>query len=516
MTEPRTLMPGPNRLFAAVLAAALPFMGVDCARAASLEETLRQARAAAQSDRNAESAALFEKALALAPERRAELLREFADQLVYSGRSAQAVPLYRERLASELPAEERHRALRGLGLALAWSDRPGESRAVYESLLREIPGDAEAQRGVARGMAWSGRQREAQAELRRQLSSRPDDAEARVQLAQSQWWLGRPDEARRTLSGLDAAGESRGEARTLRREMDEGLAPRTSLRAQRSTQSDSLEIHAVALEHHLILREGLLTVMPRLETLRYEPRERHREVRVIRPGVHARQRFGDDWELNVDAALDTIEPQAAPRYRRFTHATWLTFWPQDSLRFDASAKRVTFDNVTSLERRITASFAGVSMDFTPDERDRITLRADRGRYSDGNRRTQAQVELERRVRAHPRVWAGARYTHFDFRHVTDSGYFNPRRYDGVLATLRVENAPASTPGRWTYSAFAAAGAEDARPGDSKPIWEGGVRAGYRFHDRAQLEVRLQRFSSRTASLSGFARTTSGVQLNLTW
>jgi thioredoxin-like negative regulator of GroEL len=68
------------------------------ARAQSPEDVVEQARQAAATNDNREAARLFEQAMTLAPERRRELLLEYADQVTYSGRPAEAVPLYRELL----------------------------------------------------------------------------------------------------------------------------------------------------------------------------------------------------------------------------------------------------------------------------------------------------------------------------------------------------------------------------------------------------------------------------------
>ncbi|MBD5634931.1 MAG: hypothetical protein IAI49_10670, partial [Candidatus Eremiobacteraeota bacterium] len=61
------------------------------AAAGDVSDTLAAARQAAHDDRNAESARLFEQAVAAAPDRRLELLPELSDQLTYSGRPGEAI-----------------------------------------------------------------------------------------------------------------------------------------------------------------------------------------------------------------------------------------------------------------------------------------------------------------------------------------------------------------------------------------------------------------------------------------
>ena len=84
----------------------------------SVNELLAAARQAARADRNREAADLFARAIDRAPQRRSELLREYADQLTYARQAGAAVPLYRELIAAEKSPEERLHILGGLGLLL--------------------------------------------------------------------------------------------------------------------------------------------------------------------------------------------------------------------------------------------------------------------------------------------------------------------------------------------------------------------------------------------------------------
>ena len=189
------------------------------------------AHAASKRDQNEEAATLFAQAIQLAPERRSEVLKEYADKLTFSNRSKQAVPLYRELLSeSRDPFATKTRNLKSdLARALAWSDQFDAAIAEYRSLLRiypldldvrvslarallwsgghaaaeqvfqqvlrQEPGNAEGLRGLAQAEDWQGHHRIAQAILARRLAADPKDLEARRLLAQSQVWLGRPDKA---------------------------------------------------------------------------------------------------------------------------------------------------------------------------------------------------------------------------------------------------------------------------------------------------------------------------------
>ncbi|HZH26496.1 MAG TPA: tetratricopeptide repeat protein [Azospirillaceae bacterium] len=137
------------------------------------------ARAMAQVDRNAESAALFDRAIRLAPRTRGELLREYADQLSFTRRAADAVPLYREVLSwPGTDPEQARDARRGLALALSWSGRPEEAQAEYEAVIRDFPADLPARLGRARVLAERGLRAEALAEYETALGLDPRHPEA--------------------------------------------------------------------------------------------------------------------------------------------------------------------------------------------------------------------------------------------------------------------------------------------------------------------------------------------------
>jgi tetratricopeptide (TPR) repeat protein len=478
----------------------------------STGELIDAARAAARADRNRESADLFAQAIQLSPQRRRELLQEYADQLNYSGRSAQAAPLYEEVLRSPLSRDERLHALKGLGLAFLWTDRPSRARPVFEALLREQPGDQDAARNLGRALSWSGRQREAAAHLALLLQQHPDDAEARVVQAQAQAWMGRPDTSAKTLDGLAAL---RDDARMLAAELNRARAPRTNLEAQQSSQSDQLDIRSQRLGHAVVLADGRASVGARVDRIAYEREDGSDSALVIRPMVQGRYRFNDALEVNADLGRERIAARGTPAADPTVYSSWLTWWPSDLLRFDLSTNRGTFDNLQSLRLALTSRQQGLSMDFTPSERERYTVRVEHANYSDGNARRSVQLETEYRWRTHPDAWIGLRHTRFEFDRQLDHGYFNPLTFESTLLTLRSLWHPGGPQGRWELAAYVAAGREHAVPDGGKPASDVSMRLAYRLDTATRVEVRAQRFSSRTAS-SGFARSIFALALDRTW
>lgn len=490
---------------------AAPAVAADDRSAAQLVDAARQA---ARADRNREAADLFALAIARQPQRRRELLREYADQLTYSDRAAAAVPLYRELLALEpQPQDERLRVLSGLGLALLWSDRPSDARRVYEELVREQPDNRDAARNLGRAITWSGRQREAVRYLEALLQAHPDDDEARVMLAQARAWMGRNDLARRELRGKAADRE---DAKRLQDDLNWATDPRTRIELQKSTQSDDLDITGSRIKHEFSFDQGRGTGELRMEHLDFRRQDGSDDAVVDRLFLHGRYRFSDNWEIHAEAAPERVAPRGSPADQHLVYSTWLTWWPGDALRFDLSANQASFDNLKSLRLGLLARLYALSTDVTPSERQRYKARVEQGEFSDGNRREAAQVEGEYRVRTQPEVWLGARYYTFRFSQQLDNGYFNPKTFESAHVTAKLDWRPGGNTGRWNLAAYAALGREHAVPDGSKPAYDLSLVSGWRIDARTRVEARAQRFSSRTTGLSGFARNSIGAFLEKSW
>lgn len=514
----------------------------------SVDALLAAAREAARTDQNARSVALFETLLRRAPERRPEVLREYADQLTYSGRAAAAVPLFREVIAAAAQDSERRLARLGLALALSWSDslraalreysalaaerptdreallgqarvlswldRQDEARAAYAAALRLNPADAEARRGLAQVQSWRGKQRDARARLRELLRERPDDREAATILARAQLWMGRPDLARGTVETF-LGGQLREPAvAELVEEIRAVARPVSVAGANRAEQSDELRIAEYAAVQTLPLQRGRGEVIGSYRRLDYEPSlPPVVPLTVHLPGVHLRYRAADWAEVNAGAQLQRIQAPDSSGLSEPLYNGWITLWPNDHLRADAGVRRTSFDNVRSLLAGLTATHASLAADWYPDERRRFAARADAGRYSDGNRRWWAQLDAEWRAANHPRLWLGAELTGFRFAELRDNGYFNPRRYASAVGTL---HGWTGRTGQARLEAFGAAGREWIAPGEDKPLWSVGVTGAVPLGDRVELELRYAYFSSLVASSSGFARETVGVHLRARW
>lgn len=514
----------------------------------SPDDLVRRARDAAQHDRNAESAALFAQVIAATPERRPELLREYADQLTYSGHSRQAVPLFREVLQNpRLSNDDRKRARRGLALALSWShqlrpalreyeslvhddpgdidsrlnyarvlswlDQLGPARSAYEGVLARDPRNLEARRSLARISEWQGRPREAIDELTAILREHPDDGESRLLLADAYRSVGRRDVSRQQLGSVKTSTSGLNEAQ------DQALldtVPVLDVEGQTSHQSDGLNIRTGQVEQSFAFRDGRTSFAPRLQYYFYDAPASKPEgdVTDIRPGLAFRNRFSQAVEINAIGYADQVNlDKTSQSYTTPTYDAWLTIWPSDFVRIDLSSNRTTFDNVTSLARNIDGVFVGGSMDITPTEKVRVTTRYNYGFYNDTNRRHFGQFEAERRFYNHPRLWAGYRATVMDFDRQLNNGYFNPDLFHSHAATFHAWDSFGK---KFYYDFDGWWGYEFQSTGDNKPAWSVGSKLTYLFTSRLELQAHYNYFSSRLASSSGFARGTAGLSLHYRW
>lgn len=520
-------------------------------REAAVERTRRlvdRARDAAHHDRNAEAARLYEDIVQQNPGLRMSLAREWADQLTYSGREGEAIPLFREVIGSgETKPQERRSAALGLALALSykgelksalaeydsviredstdvqahlgrarvlsWMDKLGPAKEEYETALRLDPGNAEAAKGLARVQSWRGRQRDAQRKLEEYLSNHPHDIEAAILLSQAKEWMGRPGRAAQTAR--EAVGRDSNNRDAFRRLEQLQYAMRSASRTgfRHSSQSDGLNITQWTAVQGLHTGSPDTSLEMVYESDRYTPAAGAGIV-VSRPGMKLAHRFSDNLELHADVFLDRVRTRDnGAEHTLPTFNAWFTLWSGDAVRFDLGANRSTFDNLKSLSRGIVGDFGAFSMDLTPNEKTVISTRFNFGVYSDGNRRGWGQVEWQQRIRTHPTITIGARYTTFGFTRILDNGYFNPSRYQSAAATVHLSGRIGH---RLRYDLDGSAGAENATPGGGKPLTTECARLAYRLSVSLELEGRFEHFSSRSSSSSGFARSTAYVAMNYRW
>lgn len=509
-------------------------------RAAPAESLMAWGRAAARRNDNATAASFFWYAMARAPLRRAQWLREYADQLTYSGSAAAAVPLYQEYVSqTDLTVENERRARLGLALALSWSgkledalreydawllhspydvevhlgrarvlswmNRNGAAKSAYEYALSLDPDNLEAQRNLARVQSWRSKHRDAQRRLEEHVRRHPNDSEAALFLAQSQTWMGRPDRATRTLENLLAREPENRSARQLQSELRSRMQPSTSMRYDESHQSDDLAIRSVWVTSNWTVNDGLTSLGPRFVVQHYDPKEGP-GITTSSIGAFGRHRFQDALEWTTWLSVDRLGA-GEDDHVRLTYDTYVTLWPNDVLRFDVGSSRTTLDNVRSLQQNIVATYLNLGADLLPNELTRFAIHLNGGDYSDGNQRTWGQLIGEYRLHTDPHVILGLNSTAFRFSELRDNGYYNPGEYFSAAATVRLYNVSGQ---RFWFDLGGTAGAEQPAPGENHFIWSLGAQLRVAITSSSSLLFHANHFSSATASSSGFARSTLGV------
>ena len=316
--------------------------------------------------------------------------------------------------------------------------------------------------------------------------------------------MGRPDRALPLLRAQVAADPGDDRAQRLLAELADATRPQTTLDWRDFEQSDGLRIGQTQLATRLPIEDGRGHLGLLLERSVYRPAGGPvRHIEVLRPGVEARYRYSDALEWTASLHRDRIDTHGAPGdHQRWTHSTFLTLRPVDGLRLDLSSQRWTFDSELALRAGLTAWQRQVSVDLTPDDRHRLSLRANRSEYSDGNARRGGRFDAEQRLWQPAQLWLGYRHTRFGYARPGQPGYHNPERYRADELLLRAGGTLA--PGL-DWGLRAALGREVEQPGDARPIHAGGVHLSWAVQPRLMLEAAYDHSSSRTLASGGFER-----------
>lgn len=520
------------------------------AAAESVDATLDAARQAAHDNRNTVAAKLFAQAIAAAPERRLELLPDLSDQLTYSGSAARAVPLYREVLASHRANADVERHVRlNLALALSWSHHLPESLAAYDSVLAKDPNDIDALLGharvvswqdqlspslreyerilathpdnkealenIARVQNWRGRRRDAQNRARALLAKDKGNLSAAMTLAQSELWMGRPDIAARYGNSILELHPGDSGAKSLADDVADTHRGRMQISENVATQSDGLLIRNQTIETEGRTTDGLTSFGVRYQPITYIGSAQGSGSAIERKiGPFVRSRLNDWSEINATVFTDDISATGYANHHLTMYDTYLTLWPNDTFRFDIGSRRETFDNLNSLGQGITAIGTTISMDATPDENTRLTLRANVGNFSDGNRRAFQQVEVERSVLRQPRLSFGLRGTGYTFKSQLYNGYFDPARYRSLEVTSHIFGNINS---RLYYDVAGSYGREWVLNGGTRPSHTAHGALSYVLSRNLSATATYDNFDTRQLiSNSGFARSVLGFRLQSQW
>jgi tetratricopeptide (TPR) repeat protein len=505
---------------------------------------IASARAAAHEDRNAESAALFAKAIATNLGDSRYLLREYADQLAYSGHPDQAINAYSAYLAQpDLGGQDRVTARKGLALALSWNGQLPAALSAYEALITDQPDDIDLKLDRARVLSWMEHHEDAKVQYLQILATDPNNAAAAEGLARTDsamgqhrtalaaldtlkssdnqtdealylrartmTWLGRPDLANPILTALLHRNPAHHDAHALRADIERDQRPLTRATLERSGQSNSLDITTVRLGQSFFWNTGTLEFGPDFEHQSLDPNTGDR-VRISRLGLHLRNRFSNDAQISL-RLQDQRTNGLGPDKSLTTGEAYLTLWPSDAMRLDFGASRSSFDSV--IGSNYYANYGSASVDWYPQPRTRLTARTSYGDYSDGNTRWLGQIEAEQKLLRSPNLFLGGRLTRFSFDKTFDHGYFNPKSLTSAEVTGHLWG---KAKGVLWYDLAGAIGHEDADPGGGKMVYSASARLSRALTQAVDLEAIVSTFSSRAQEPTGFERTTVSLGVRYRW
>jgi thioredoxin-like negative regulator of GroEL len=452
-------------------AAALPaYAAFAEAEPVNADLLIEAARVHGFADRNAEAAALYRRALAAAPARRADVLPSLAWQTLWGGDAATASTLFTELTVS---GRDRADAFDGLGQAQQAANDLTAAAAAFRSAVALRPDDAALRRRLARVLLWRDQPEAAAAELE---SIQPRDHDTAWALATAYSFA---DRHRAALAAFQAAGEPRndGERFDLARTWAwAGFEDRAVplLAGQTETEAAWLRDWRAARETRPYAYAGVDHAVDRdsLESLAFtfgaglrprpgqsfELRGRHARFTDAAGAPRANElqalyrwrlggpleRFGTLWPTLVLRAANV------GGWTPFTGLGRITWLPDDGWRVDAEAARETVDTPTAIAQHVTVDALSIGADHRFGTRLGVSASVALLRFDDGNRRTRFNGRLEYALGLKPRWTAGIEATAFESSDaVSGRGYWNPRRYDEqrVFTTLRWEQRPWDVYGR---------------------------------------------------------------------
>ncbi|RDI62025.1 tetratricopeptide repeat protein [Microvirga subterranea] len=516
------------------------------------------ARQTAGQGRSPEAVVLFERAFAVEPGRRRELLREYAEQVLYAGQPARAIPLFEEVLRRpDLTAKETRHAKLGLARALAWSGqqplaipvftdilasspndvdaligrgnalnditRHKEALVDFEAVLRLQPANVDATRGAATAERSMGLPRRALARIEPLLASGDRNPATLLIAAQARQEMGRPDLAQSYAEALLARKPGDETAQRLLDQLFQERRPLTTIEAWHARRSDDLSISTFLISHELTFNAGLTKFGPQARAMHFEGGD-FPTVDIYSIGVAGRHRFNDVLEFKSSLFLN-LEDEPDDQDVEVTHETTLSFIPSDVIRLDLNlARRYPDENTRSIVKDVFADDVGFSVDYTPDNAFRISGRGIYSHYTDGNERVWGQAEIAKRFSADPYLWFGLRYTAFDFARVLDNGYWNPDRYQSFELSMQLWGTLAE---HWTYDFQGAAGYGLSDPGSGGFVSYASARIAYEFAPQATFALYANHILSyaRSSDDNNFdvlqddepwSRFQVGAQLRLRW
>jgi hypothetical protein len=433
---------------------------------ADIELSIEVARVLGFADRNAESAALYRRVVAMAPARRAELLEPLAWQTLWGGDAAAAEPMFVELAGMPVAVAQRAGAWRGAAEArqtlgrlddslraydaaialapddralqrrraqmLLWLDRHGESIAAYEALAAADPSDRLTQAGLAQALNFSGQHRRA-LETWREAGAPVGPDEAR-EVARGLAWAGFPEMAYATLEDATLPDAVFLRDWRVRRE----VRPAAWAAFEWSRDRERLDTRALTLGTQMRLAPARTL---EFSWRRFDLSEPAGAARGDRLSAGYAWRIGDPYGRNGTLWPSvTFAANQYPGWAPISGAARLRWVPRDLVRLDAEVSREIIENATALSNKVTVNTASLGFDLRPVPRVSAGGSAAMLRFDDGNLRARVSARADYALRFSPKIVVGVEGQAFRSSDPTSDqrpgrGYWNPRSYQEARVYL---------------------------------------------------------------------------------
>ncbi len=412
---------------------------------------IEQARVYTYADKHQEAIVLFEEVRSKYPEKEKEICFELAQQYKWNEEVKKSIPVYYKaldyfpadtrielELAQALAWDKRHQeaiqrynlilsknpndvqALLGKAEVLSWNDDLEEAFKIYKKVLELDPQNLNAANGKARVLVWQGYHLQGIKAYQEILKDNSDNIDAKEGMAYALHWQGDDVAAEKVIAEVLIQDPKRNSAKDLQYTIKNSRQPYVGTAQRFSSDKNKLRIFTAGSRGGMHLDST--TSLSALYERQYFRQYGHNPIFADREGVHLSKRFNDNWEANsigyyTKFDFDDFDP--------FTNASWITFKPDDYLRFDVSYDRKTFEDMNALRKHILVNYGGFSMDFRPDRFWFFSAKYQRGSYNDNNTQDIVFSKVEYRLFHKPFIKAYYNYYFSDWKDQKDNGYFNP-------------------------------------------------------------------------------------------
>jgi tetratricopeptide (TPR) repeat protein len=431
-----------------------------------------------------ESLPVYRKALEYFPDN-SEIKKQYGEALAWSGEYRAAVTVYDDILSENKGEAD---TLLKKADVLSWHDKLEDAYFIYENLLSNDPDNTDALNGIARMHVWQGRHRQGINEYKEILATDPYNESTLEGLAFAYRWEGENQRAVDVLEKLLEINPERRAAGILYSEIQSSQKPYCTSYTAYSDDKYDLAIFTQGLRTGVHISYDT-TIEALYEWQRFR-KPNNPLVDAHRGGVGMSHRIGDLFEVNsylYGTHFDSVG------FTSFTNASWFTYKPFNTVRFDMSYNRETYDDMTALARHVISDTGGISFDYKPNRFWFFSGKYSRGFFSDGNVQDALLAKAEYRIFREPYLKTYYNYYYSDFSEQKNNGYFNPGWIQahtmGLYGSHKILN-------KVFFEGQSSIGYEMQDPGIRTPTYFGALGITYSVCKNWLFSIRCEYFDAR--------------------